>query len=119
MASPGLSLFLMPSRPAISIAAKPRYGLHSGAGKRSSTRLGFGVDRKSTRLHSRPTEIYPLSLHDALPILFLMPSRPAISIAAKPRYGLHSGSGKRTSTRLAFGLVVNGMRHDAERLRAE
>ena len=48
-----------------------------------------------------------------------MPSRPAISIAAKPRYGLASGSGKRTSTRLAFGLVVKGMRQEAERLRAE
>src|SRR4030095_94668 len=28
------------------------------------------LDRKSTRLHSRPTEISPLSLHDALPISF-------------------------------------------------
>ena len=37
-----------------------------------------------------------------------MPSRPAISIAAKARYGLASGSGKRTSTRLAFGLVGVG-----------
>src|SRR4029079_6053476 len=40
-------------------------------------------------------------------------------IAAKARYGLASGSGKRTSTRLAFGFVVYGMRRDDERLRAE
>src|SRR5215213_10006526 len=51
--------------------------------------------------------------------LFFTPSRPAIVIAANPRYGLHSGSGKRTSTRLAFGLVVQGIRQEAERLRAE
>ena len=40
-------------------------------------------------------------------------------VAAKPRYGLQSGSGKRTSTRRAFGLVTCGMRIEAERLRAE
>src|SRR4051794_20995950 len=48
-----------------------------------------------------------------------MPSMPAISIAANARYGLAIGSGKRTSTRFAFGEVVHGMRQDAERLRAE
>ena len=37
-------------------------------------------------------------------ILFWMPSRPAISIAANARYGLHDGSGQRNSIRLAFGL---------------
>src|ERR1700709_678854 len=52
-------------------------------------------------------------------ILFLMPSSAAMVIAENDRYGLQPGSGKRTSTRLAFGLVVYGMRHDAERLRAE
>ncbi len=52
-------------------------------------------------------------------ILFVMPSMPAISIAAKARYGLAVGSGKRTSTRLAFGFAVHGIRHEAERLRAE
>src|SRR5262245_27654476 len=52
-------------------------------------------------------------------ILFWMPSRPAISIAEKARYGLASGSGKRTSTRLPFGLATYGMRQDAERLRDE
>src|SRR5271157_5721901 len=52
-------------------------------------------------------------------ILFLIPSRPAISIAEKARYGLAAGSGKRTSTRLAFGLDVHGMRQEAERLRTE
>src|SRR6476661_1963494 len=52
-------------------------------------------------------------------ILFWTPSRPAISIAAKPRYGLQVGSGKRTSMRRPFGLDTYGMRIDAERLRAE
>src|SRR5580658_5302653 len=61
------------------------------------------------------------SLSTARPgsILLWMPSRPAISIAEKARYGLAHGSGKRTSTRLAFGLDVHGMRHEAERLRTE
>ena len=53
-------------------------------------------------------------------ILFLMPSRPAISIAEKARYGFDDGSGTRNSMRLAFGLEpVTGMRMQAERLRAE
>src|SRR5579875_3424086 len=36
---------------------------------RSAIRRGEGRDRKSTRLNSSHTEIYTLSLHDALPIL--------------------------------------------------
>src|SRR5438034_10572364 len=53
-------------------------------------------------------------------ILFLMPSRPAISIAEKARYGLHDGSGTRNSIRLAFGFApVTGIRVQAERLRCE
>src|ERR1700683_5175905 len=53
-------------------------------------------------------------------ILFLMPSMPAISIAAKARYGLADGSGTRNSIRLAFGLVpVIGMRQQADRFRFE
>ncbi len=48
-----------------------------------------------------------------------MPSRPAISMAEKARYGLAIESGKRTSMRRAFGLATYGMRIDAERLRAE
>lgn len=52
-------------------------------------------------------------------ILFLIPSRPAISSAAKHRYGLAAGSGKRTSIRRAFGEVTTGIRIEAERLRAE
>ena len=53
-------------------------------------------------------------------ILFLMPSRPAISMAEKARYGLADGSGTRNSTRLALGLLpVTGMRVQAERLRCE
>src|SRR5262245_19182538 len=52
--------------------------------------------------------------------LFSIPSRPAISIAAKARYGLQVGSGKRTSMRFAFGDgEYIGMRTDAERLRLE
>src|SRR5258707_782129 len=47
------------------------------------------------------------------------PSRPAIRSAEKARYGLAVGSGKRTSMRRAFGLCTNGMRIEAERLRAE
>src|ERR1700712_4665024 len=53
-------------------------------------------------------------------VRFLMPSRPAISWAAKARYGLPEASGARNSMRLAFGFVpVIGMRMDAERLPAE
>src|SRR3974390_1766045 len=52
-------------------------------------------------------------------ILFCTPSRPAISIAANARYGLVVGSGKRTSTRRAFGLDTYGIRQAADRLRAE
>ena len=53
-------------------------------------------------------------------ILFLIPSRPAISIAANARYGLQDGSGTRNSTRLAFGFVpVIGIRAQAERFRCE
>src|SRR5262245_35217577 len=52
-------------------------------------------------------------------ILFCTPSRPAISIAANARYGFAVGSGKRTSTRRAFGLETYGMRHEAERFFAE
>src|ERR1039458_8355813 len=37
-----------------------------------------------------------------------MPSRPAISMAEKARYGLAKGSGKRTSTRFALGLLAVG-----------
>src|SRR5258705_12562807 len=52
-------------------------------------------------------------------ILFCTPSSPAISIAENARYGLVVGSGKRTSTRRAFGFDTYGMRQAAERLRAE
>ena len=52
---------------------------------------------------------------------FCTPSRPAIIIAAKARYGLHDASGKRTSMRRDFGELpaCTGMRIDAERLRLE
>ncbi len=53
-------------------------------------------------------------------IRFLMPSRPAMSMAEKARYGLPEGSGARNSMRLALGEdPVIGMRIAAERLRAE
>src|SRR5579871_3280554 len=53
-------------------------------------------------------------------ILFCTPSRPAMSIALKARYGLQLGSGKRTSMRRVFGFgPVIGMRTLAERLRLE
>src|SRR5699024_9097630 len=51
---------------------------------------------------------------------FLIPSRPAIIIAAKPKYGLPDGSGARNSMRFAFGFEpVIGIRIAAERLRCE
>src|SRR5437763_17142451 len=53
-------------------------------------------------------------------ILLITPSRPAINIAEKARYGLHDGSGARNSSRLALGLLEYvGMRMHAERLRCE
>src|SRR5262249_53185222 len=40
--SPGLILFWMPSRPAISMAENARYGLQLGSGVRNSRRLALG-----------------------------------------------------------------------------
>src|SRR5271166_5056173 len=63
-----------------------------------------------------------MSLSSGSPGLALLwiPSRPAMSIAEKARYGLQLGSGKRTSMRRVFGLgPVMGMRTLAERLRLE
>src|SRR5438128_4095536 len=49
---------------------------------------------------------------------FSTPSRPAISMAEKARYGLQDGSGERNSIRFAFGLgEYMGMRIAADRLR--
>src|SRR3954463_2526474 len=52
-------------------------------------------------------------------ILFSTPSRPAISMAAKARYGFISGARERHSMRRPFGFATYGMRMDAERLRDE
>src|SRR6516162_4125005 len=53
-------------------------------------------------------------------ILFSMPSRPAIIMAANAMYGLQLGSGGRNSTRLALGEAeYMGMRQAADRLRRE
>src|ERR1044072_5705421 len=41
------------------------------------------ADRKSTRLNSSHTEIYPLSLHDALPISVLQPAALALLAAVR------------------------------------
>src|SRR3972149_1876345 len=63
-----------------------------------------------------------MSLSRGLPgsILFFMPSSPAKSMAAKARYPLQLGSGKRTSMRFALGDgEYMGMRMEAERLRLE
>src|SRR5260364_387737 len=49
----------------------------------------------------------------------LHPSSPAINKAENARYGLASGSGKRVSIRRACALDTEGIRMDAERLRAE
>ncbi|MNG25018.1 hypothetical protein D3C84_1098110 [compost metagenome] len=51
--------------------------------------------------------------------MFWIPSRPAIISAAKHRYGLAAGSGKRASIRRPFGLATCGMRMEAERFLAE
>src|SRR2546426_7236048 len=51
-------------------------------------------------------------------IRFSIPSRPAISIAEKARYGLQDGAGERNSIRFAWGEgEYIGMRIAAERLR--
>src|SRR5512136_2944466 len=47
-------------------------------------------------------------------ILFLIPSRPAASMQAKVRYGLHMGSGDLNSARVLFPLAA-GTRMRAER----
>src|SRR5262249_16501008 len=61
-----------------------------------------------------------LSIGSGGSILFFTPSRPAISIAEKARYGLLDGSGTRNSMRLALAFVpVTGMGVQAERLRCE
>src|SRR5580700_8838236 len=52
-------------------------------------------------------------------ILFWIPSRPAIIMAANAKYGFAVESGKRTSMRRALGFDTQGIRIDAERLRAE
>src|SRR6266498_4653317 len=60
------------------------------------------------------------SLSTGLPgsILLAMPSSPAITQAAKDRYGLHVLSGVRNSMRLApSDLLYTGIRMHAERLR--
>ncbi|CAB4713541.1 unannotated protein [freshwater metagenome] len=50
----------------------------------------------------------------------MIPSSPAINIAANAKYGLEDGSGQRNSMRLAFGFEpVIGIRIHAERFRAE
>src|SRR5579862_1016870 len=53
-------------------------------------------------------------------ILFSIPSRPAINIAANAMYGLQLGSGGRNSTRLEFvACEYIGMRQAADRFRRE
>ncbi len=51
---------------------------------------------------------------------FMIPSMPAMKIAANVRYGLPAGSGGRNSTRFWRGSgLTSGMRQAAERFRAE
>src|SRR5260370_1407648 len=53
-------------------------------------------------------------------ILFWIPSRAAIRIAVKLRYGLQLGSGQRNSNRLAFGLEEYiGIRTEADQFRCD
>src|SRR5437762_13910171 len=52
--------------------------------------------------------------------LFLMPSRPARSMALNARYGWQVGSGVRNASRFVAGcLLKTGMRMQAERFRWE
>jgi hypothetical protein len=56
----------------------------------------------------------------ALPVDPSIPSRPAMSIAGKARYGFASASGQRNSSRFALGeSLYIGMRMQAERFRDE
>ena len=48
-----------------------------------------------------------------------MPSSPAINSAEKHKYGFDEGSGKRASTRLAFGDSVHGILTQPDRFLAE
>src|SRR5205085_9612165 len=48
---------------------------------------------------------YRLSSDSPGSVLFMRPSKPAINIPAKARYGFADGSGGRNSTHLAFGLA--------------
>src|SRR5947207_11739214 len=61
-----------------------------------------------------------LSIGSGGSILFLIPSRPAMSIAGNARYGLHDGSGDRNSMRFATGVwKYAGIRAHADRFRCE
>src|SRR3982074_1120028 len=52
-------------------------------------------------------------------ILFWIPSIPASNMEAKAKYGLAVASGKRPPERRPLGLEIQGIRMDAEGLRAE
>ena len=52
-------------------------------------------------------------------ILFLIPSNPAINIAAKVRYGFPEASGNLISHLAPFLLKVIGIRHEADLFLAE
>src|SRR5476649_469375 len=66
------------------------------------------ADRKSTRLNSSHTEIYTLSLHDALPIFAIAFEWDSALIVSDARrdYGEHRF--------LAFGLITERLRRSEE-----
>src|SRR5476649_2930672 len=67
----------------------------------------MGTDRKSTRLNSSHTEIYTLSLHDALPICGTALVTMAIGLAE-----IASAQARRASKAYAVRFILNGNRSE-------
>src|SRR5215204_6571620 len=61
----------------------------------------YALDRKSTRLNSSHTEIYTLSLHDALPIYGSARRVDGVLPAARHRFRAHRDDGAETPAVLA------------------
>src|SRR4030095_5397437 len=70
-----------------------------GARRRDSGDVGSRGDRKSTSLHSSHTEIYTLSLHDALPISSASGLKENFGTMVKP---LHAGLAARDGVTAAM-----------------
>src|SRR4029453_946963 len=90
--TPSLRLLLL-------LARQYKSNRHAPPGRRAQTRSPPEQrppypDRKSTRLNSSHTEIYTLSLHDALPILRLL-----LLLARQYKSNRHAPPGRRAQTR--------------------